>query len=73
MMNYLKLNDICIQAVYQLSPEDLYHDRLFKSILLLTFTENNAIWKKFSTANQSSNSVTDQGWRGNFLYEELQD
>ena len=39
------LNDICIQAVYQLSPEHLYNDRLFKSVLLLTFTDNNAIWK----------------------------
>jgi hypothetical protein len=82
MMSHLKLdyatllrwlNDICIQAVYQLSPEDLYSDTLCKSALLFFFNENNTIWKKFAVANQSSNSVTDQGRQGDFLYEELHD
>jgi hypothetical protein len=66
------LNDVCIQAVYQLSPEDLYNDELFQSVLLLSYTENNMIWKKFSVANQSSNSVLDNGRAGDFVYEELQ-
>jgi hypothetical protein len=37
------LNDVCIQAVYQLSPEDLYNDELFLNVLLLSYTENNMI------------------------------
>jgi hypothetical protein len=30
------------------------------------------IWKKFSVANQSSNSVLDHGHAGDFVCEELQ-
>jgi hypothetical protein len=66
-----RLHDVCMQAVYQLSPTDLYKDKIFEDHLLLNFIENSFTWKQFSIANQSSDSVTDQG-RAGYLYEELQ-
>jgi hypothetical protein len=72
-MSHLKINyttllkwlhDICIQGVYQLSPTDLYKDKIFEDHLFLNLTENSYIWNRFCIANQSSDSVTDQGRAG---------
>ncbi len=64
------LHDICIQAVYQISPKDLYEDGIIKNHLLLTDKENYNIWRHLSTVKQESNAI---GRREDFIYEELQD
>ncbi len=50
---------------------DLYKDKKFEDHLLFEFKENSYIWNRYRIANQSSDSVTDQGGAGDFLYEEL--
>jgi hypothetical protein len=64
------LHDICIQAVYQISPKDLYEDEIIKNHLLLTEKENYNIWKHLSTVNQANNAI---GHREDFIYEERKD
>jgi hypothetical protein len=61
------LHDICIQAVYQISPNDLYKDEIIKNHLLLTAKESLDIWKHLSTIDQANNTV---GRREDFIYEE---
>ncbi len=60
------LQDICMQAIYQLSPTDLYQDTL------VGYADITFIWKPLSQANQSSNNIICMGCRGDFLYKELQ-
>jgi hypothetical protein len=60
------LHDICIQAVYQITPKDLYDDKIIKNHLLLTAKESFNIWKLLSTVDQANNTT---GRREDFVYE----